>query len=292
MLGRITREAEKLTINGTGIEGVQSLSASYNSVAKPVVNLGINPESLGYGNTAFQYYPEGPQEASLQLNTLMTHFLPIPDDFSNWSSRDPMQNFTGALPFSGIVDHGDKKFYFTEGYLETYSAACSIGEIPQSSTSSVIYGNFGTGAKFDSWSEYDAGATYPSLHVASYGSMEINLDTFTTNRVNSFNVNIATPRLPFYKIGLDEPDGVIAGTPIEVNVNFQIEPDDYEIKNMRLSPGETVFKNTIITLKENNTHNILLRYSFENMLLTSESFNGTSSSNATIDFNLRSFILR
>ena len=79
---------------------------------------------------------------------------------------------------------------------------------------------------------------------------------------------------------------------IEVNVNFQIEADDYEIKNMRLSPGETVFKNTIITLKENNSHNILIRYSFDNMLLSSESFNGSNNSNATVDFNLRSFILR
>ena len=42
MLGRITREAEKLTINGSGIQGIQSLTASYSSVAVPASNLGIN----------------------------------------------------------------------------------------------------------------------------------------------------------------------------------------------------------------------------------------------------------
>ena len=281
MLGRITREAERLTINGSGIQGVQSLTASYNSVARPVSNLGIN---------SIQYYPEGPQQATLEVNTLLTHFLPVPNELSSYKSRDPMQNYTGTLPFSGVVDHGSKKFYFTEGYLETYSATCAIGQIPQSSTSSVIYGNFGTGAQFDSWEQ--TSQTPTSLNVASYGSMEINLDTFTTNRVNSFNVNIATPRLPIYAIGNDEPTGVIAGTPIEVNVNFEIEPDDYEIKNMRLIPDETVFKNTVITLKKNNSHDILLRYSFDDMLLTSESFNATNDSNARINFNLRSFILR
>ena len=281
MLGRITREAERLTINGSGIQGVQSLTASYNSVARPVSNLGIN---------SIQYYPEGPQQATLEVNTLLTHFLPVPSELSSYKSRDPMQNYTGTLPFSGVVDHGSKKFYFTEGYLETYSATCAIGQIPQSSTSSVIYGNFGTDAQFDSWEQ--TSQTPTSLNVTSYGSMEINLDTFVTNRVNSFNVNIATPRLPIYAIGNDEPTGVIAGTPIEVNVNFEIEPDDYEIKNMRLIPDETVFKNTVITLKKNNTHDILLRYSFDDMLLTSESFSANNDSNARINFNLRSFILR
>ncbi len=281
MLGRITREAERLTINGSGIQGVQSLTASYNSVARPVSNLGIN---------SIQYYPEGPQQATLEVNTLLTHFLPVPSELSSYKSRDPMQNYTGTLPFSGVVDHGSKKFYFTEGYLETYSATCAIGQIPQSSTSSVIYGNFGTGAQFDSWEQ--TSQTPTSLNVTSYGSMEINLDTFATNRVNSFNVNIATPRLPIYAIGNDEPTGVIAGTPIEVNVNFEIEPDDYEIKNMRLIPDETVFKNTVITLKKNNSHDILLRYSFDDMLLTSESFSANNDSNARINFNLRSFILR
>ena len=281
MLGRITREAERLTINGSGIQGVQSLTASYNSVARPVSNLGIN---------SIQYYPEGPQQATLEVNTLLTHFLPVPNELSSYKSRDPMQNYTGTLPFSGVVDHGSKKFYFTEGYLETYSATCAIGQIPQSSTSSVIYGNFGTGAQFDSWEQ--TSQTPTSLNVTSYGSMEINLDTFATNRVNSFNVNIATPRLPIYAIGNDEPTGVIAGTPIEVNVNFEIEPDDYEIKNMRLIPDETVFKNTVITLKKNNSHDILLKYSFDDMLLTSESFSANNDSNARINFNLRSFILR
>ena len=283
MLGRITREAEKLTINGSGIQGIQSLSASYNSVAQPTTALGIGG--------LVDYYPQGPQQATLDVNTILTQLLPAPEDgFSDWTSRDIMQNFTGAFPFSGVVDYGEKQFYFTEGYLETYSVNCGIGEIPETSTSSVIYGNFGTGAKFDSWAQ--TSATSPSLNITSYGAMEINLDTFSTNRVNSFNVNIATPRVPLYAIGQDQPTGVIAGTPIEVNVNFELDVDDYEIKSMRLNPDETVFKNTVITLKKNNSHDILLRYDFENMLLTSESFNGGVDSNAKINFNLRSFILR
>jgi len=283
MLGRITREAEKLTINGSGIQGIQSLTASYNSVATPASYLGVDD---------IKYYPQGAQQANLQVNTLLTQFLPVPDEYSTWKSRDPLQNYTGRFPFSGVIDYGEKQFYFTEGYLETYSVNCGVGDIPQASMSSVIYGNFGTGAKFNSWQQYGDGVTTPELNITSYGSMEINLDTFETNRVSSFNVNIAAPRVPLYAIGSDQPTGVEAGSPLEVNVNFELDVDDYEIKDMRLIPDETVFKNTVITLKKNNTHDILIRYSFDDMLLTSESFTAGVDSNARVNFNLRSFILR
>ena len=276
MLGRIRREAESITINGTGIQGVQSVSAQYDSVGAPVRNLGIN---------SISYLPEGPQTATLNVNTLLTYFVS-----PSAPARDPevMQNLTGDAPFSGIVGYGTKNFIFTQGYLETYSVNCSIGEIPQVSTTSVIYGDFGTGTLDNVPVD-----TYPStLSIPSYSSIEINLDTFKTNRVSSFSVDIATPRLPLYVVGSDVPSGVIAGSPVEVNVNFAIEPDDYEIKNMRLVPEETVFQNAIITLKKNNSNTKLLEYSFNDMLLTSESFQGDANSNAMMNFNLRSFILR
>ena len=276
MLGRIRRDAESITINGTGIQGVQSVSANYSSTAQPLRNLGIN---------SIKYAPAGPQTATLDVSNLLINTL---SDSAPATSTEIMQNFTGDIAFSGIVNHGTKNFIFTEGYMETYSVSCAIGEIPQVSTSSVIYGEFGTGILANVPTDND-----PSVvNIPSYSSMEINLDTFNTNRVSSFNVNIATPRLPLYAVGSDVPTGVIAGTPVEVNVNFTIEPDDYELKNMRLVPDQTVFQNTVITLKKNNSNTTLLEYSFNDMLLTSESFQGNANSNAAINFNLRSFILR
>ena len=279
MLGRIRREAEKITINNSGIQGVQSINAQYESVARPLDNLGV---------TEIQYAPQGGQTASLQLNTLLINTLEA--GYSGSYSLDVMQNFTGDIPFSGIIDYGTEKIYFSQGYLETYSVSCGIGEIPQTSTTSTIYGDFGTGVLF---SEYDQSSSLiPSLNIPSYSSMEVNLDEFTTNRMTSFSVDIATPRVPIYTLNADKPNKVIAGTPIEVNVNFSLDIDDYKIKNMRLVPDETIFKNATITLKKNNSDTTLLSYSFDNMLLTSESFQAGVGSNATANFNLRSFILR
>ena len=277
MLGRIRREAEALTINGTGIQGVQSMSAQYSSVgASPLKNLGIDD---------LKYAPEGPQTARLEINTLLTHVLPS----GTAGSLDVMQNFTGDLPFSGVIDYGKKQLYFTDAYLETYGVSCSVGEIPKSVTTSVIYGGFGTGL-FPAWAQ--SSQTSPSLNITSHNSMEINLDEFKTNRVSYFSVELATPRVPIYVVGLDTPTGVIAGTPVEVNVNFSLEVDDYEIKNMRFVPDETTFRNATITLNKNNSTAPLLEYSFDNMLLTSESFSAGQDSNAGVNFNLRTFILR
>ena len=276
MLGRIRREAESITINGTGIQGVQSVSAQYDSVGTPVRNLGIN---------SIKYLPEGPQTATLSVATLLTNLV---SPSASVTSTEVMQNFTGDMAFSGIIGYGAKNFIFTEGFMETYSVSCSIGEIPQVSTTSVIYGEFGTGTL----ANVPVDSSPSTLNIPSYSSMEINLDAFKTNRVNSFSVDIATPRIPLYAVGRDAPTGVIAGTPIEVNVNFSLELDDYEIKNMRLIPDQTVFQDTLITLKKNNSNDTLLEYSFNDMLLTSESFQGEVNSNAMMNFNLRSFILR
>ena len=114
MLGRITREAESLTINGSGIQGIQSVSANYNSNATRIENLGINQ---------IQYYPQGPQEAILQVNTLLTHTL---SPSAPVTSMEMMYNFTGDAPFSGVLEYGSKQFMFTKGYMETYSVACGI----------------------------------------------------------------------------------------------------------------------------------------------------------------------
>ena len=103
MLGRIRREAEKITINGSGIQGVQSISTQYESVARPLDNLGI---------TEIQYAPQGAQTASLQLNTLLTNTLP--SGGAGYTSLDLMQNFTGDIPFSGIIDYGTEKIYFSQ----------------------------------------------------------------------------------------------------------------------------------------------------------------------------------
>ena len=238
MLGRIRREAESITINGSGVQGVQSIGMDYNSVAQPLSSLGIQ------GNNGPVYAPGGPQTASLSINTLFSHKIP---SASNILSENFFLNFTGDLPFSGQVKYGSESFLFKKAYLNSYNVSCAIGEIPQISTSSTVFGELGTGDIVFPTSDPEP----QELAIPGYSSIEINLDEFTTNRVTSFNVGINTPRVPIYALNGDEPTTVIAGNPVNVGVDFSINVDDYEIKNMRFVPNETSFKNTTITLKKN-----------------------------------------
>jgi len=278
MLGRIRREAESITINGSGIQGVQSVGMEYDSVVRPLSSLGIQ------GVNGPVYAPEGPQTASLNVNTLFSHKIP---SSANTLSENFFLNFTGDVPFSGQVKYGTKNFLFKKAYVNNYGVSCAIGQIPQISTNSTVFGELGTGDI-----SFPSDAPSPQeLAIPGYSSIEINLDEFTTNRVNSFDVSISTPRVPIYALNGDEPTAVIAGNPVVVRVNFSLEVDDYEIKNMRFTPNETVFRNTTITLKKNNSDTTLLTYCFDNMLLTAESFNGAVDSNAAVNFSLSSSII-
>ena len=127
MLSRIRREGQKLAINGTGVNGLQSLSFGYDSTAQPILPLGVD---------RVLYAPGSPQTASIQANSLLVY-----DDF--------FLGFTGEHPFSGQVDYKGENIKFTEAYLSSYSTSCAIGEIPSTSMQAEIYGEMGTGNFFD-----------------------------------------------------------------------------------------------------------------------------------------------
>ena len=115
----------------------------------------------------------------MQVNTLLTHTL---SPSAPVTSMEMMNNFTGDAPFSGVLEYVSKQFMFTKGYMETYSVACGIGQIPTISTSSSIYGQFGTGSLTVPVDNYPS-----QINIPSYSSMELKLETFNTNRLLNFD---------------------------------------------------------------------------------------------------------
>ena len=267
MLSRIRREGQKLAINGTGVNGLQSLSFGYDSTAQPILPLGVD---------RVLYAPGSPQTASIQANSLLVY-----DDF--------FLGFTGEHPFSGQVDYKGENIKFTEAYLSSYSTSCAIGEIPSTSMQAEIYGEMGTGNFFDfgTPSAHDT-----TLNIPGYNSIDINLDEFTTNRVSSYSVDIQTPRTPIYDFAGRTPAEVVSDSPLDVTLQFNIQPDDYEIKNMRFVPEETVFRDVSLIINENSKNNSMQSFSFNNMLLVSEQYQINTESTASIAFTLKGTIFR
>tara|TARA_B100000085_G_scaffold247528_1_gene241953 strand:+ start:300 stop:1103 length:804 start_codon:yes stop_codon:yes gene_type:complete len=267
MLSRIRREEQKLAVNGTGVNGVQSLNFGYESTAQPI-------STLGHKNMI--YAPSSPQTASISAESLLVY-----DDF--------FLEFTGAIPFSGQIDYKNKKVQFTEAYLSSYSSSCSVGEIPTLGMQAEVYGELGTGEFFtpSSSSPHDT-----TIQTAGYNSINIDLDEFNTNRVISYSLDIQTPRTPIYDFAGRTPAEVVSDSPLDVTLQFNIHPDDYEIKNMRFVPEETVFRDVSLTINENSKNNSMQSFSFNNMLLVSEQYQINTESTASIAFTLKGTIFR
>ena len=267
MLSRIRREGQKLAVNGTGVNALQSLSFGYETTAVPISTLGLEKVIFA---------PNSPQSASIQGNSLMVY-----DDF--------FVGFTGELPFSGQVEYKNEKVKFTEAYLTSYSSSCSIGEIPSTSMSAEIYGEMGTGnyVDFDSITPHDT-----DLKIAGYNSINIDLDEAASNRVNSYSIDIQSPRTPVYAFNDKTPSEVVSDSPLNVTLQFSIDADDYKIKNMRFVPEETVFKNVNVEINKNNSTENIKTFSFNNMLLVSEQYQSDNNGNVKIDFTLVGTILR
>ena len=267
MLSRIRREGQKLAVNGTGVNALQSLSFGYETTAAPISTLGLEKVI---------YAPNSPQTASIQANSLMVY-----DDF--------FVGFTGELPFSGQIEYKNEKVEFTEAYLTSYSSSCSIGEIPSTSMSAEIYGEMGTGnyVDFDSITPHDT-----ELKIAGYNSISIDLDEAVSNRVNSYSIDIQSPRTPVYAFNDKTPSEVVSDSPLNVTLQFSIDADDYKIKNMRFVPEETVFKNVNVEINKNNSAENIKTFSFDNMLLVSEQYQSDNNGNVEIDFTLVGTILR
>ena len=267
MLSRIRREGQKLAVNGTGINAVQSLSFGYESTAQPITTLGLNK---------VVYAPGAPQTASIQANSLMVY-----DDF--------FIQFTGELPFSGQVDYKDQNVKFTEAYLTSYSSSCSIGEIPSLGMGADIYGEMGTGdyLNFETITPHDT-----ELKIAGYNSININLDEFNTNRVNSYSLDIQTPRTAVYAFNDKTPSEVVSESPLDITMQFSIDADDYKIKNIRFVPEETSFRNVSISINKNNSTENIKTFSFRNMLLVSEQYQSDMNGSVQISFVLKGTVLR
>ena len=105
-------------------------------------------------------------------------------------------------------------------------------------------------------------------------------------------MDIQTPRTPVYAFNDKIPSEVVSDSPLDVTLQFSIEPDDYKIKNIRFVPEETVFRNVNIEINKNNSTENIKTFSFNNMLLVSEQYQSDNNTNVQINFTLKGTILR
>lgn len=279
--GRITRENQHFFLGNIELPGLQSVEMNYSINAKPIKHLGQNG--------TVNYVPAGAQVGDVSLSAYLI-------------SDDQIINYTGLNGVNGYLlqnqTNTGSNFSFTSGYLTSYVSKCAIGQIPQIDAQFKVLGNIGriNGSEsqdvVNNFTYFQGNNSNLLLKVPGPGSININIDDFTTNRVNSYSLGITIDRHPFYILGQRNPNKVEINWPIQVEGKFQIEVNDYTPFTIKNYPMTLRSKNLTITISDYNTNNTISTFSFNNVKLMSEAYRMTENANAVIDITYKTFLNR
>jgi len=273
-LYKLTREDQHFFINTGEVFGVQSVSADFSN---PVQTL----EFIGMDNGSF--IPAGPRNGSFTVS----QFLITDESFLQ---------YTGESAFSGylIKSRNDftQNFGFKSGYMTSYRVSCAIGGIPEISVGIEAFDKVGNIPTGEIPIDIKNASSSFDLKVADPGSVELSLNEFNTNRCSSFEINIDCPREPYYVLGQYQPKEVISRYPFPVSIDFTLEVDDYSGQNNFDYPCSKQVEDLTITLKDLETQQNLVSYSFANMTKVSESISSETTTNVSVKLAYRGYISR
>jgi hypothetical protein len=114
------------------------------------------------------------------------------------------------------------------------------------------------------------------------GSISLNLDTFQTNRVQSFQINVQSQKVPIYNMGSRAPQRVDIVYPIDVNCQFTFDVGNYESVQTYDLPETPMVENLTAIINDYKTDENIVTYNFNNLNLLSETYGMSADGNATV----------
>jgi len=224
MKGGITNNEQQFYLNGANLSGILSVNGGY------TVNYSaINTIGVGYNKQVMAQVPNGQVTVSKYL-----------------LYNEPFLNYTGekadktASSLAGSIHYNNRCIGFTKGYLTSFSLSCSVGEVPKTSASIQVFGDFGKSLS------NSGNAPRPYVSVPQIKDISLTCNGSTTNRITSFDYQINCPKKPIYALqnapasGPTGPSGptnqisyipveVLAEMPIEINASVNMDIDDYQV---------------------------------------------------------------
>lgn len=327
---------QKFFINGTQLSGVQSVNGSYAISEKPINVLGWGHVNANFYETAsyitqadgvsfilddggFKMLQEATcVEGEVQTTpSLMALDGPLEGQFSVNSalvSEDFFLQFTGDVPFTGSINHGRKYFGFYNGYITSHSVACSVGQIPTTSTSIKVFGDIGGSPDYfqvqdsdgiflqedgsfgiateDSVSDQNYNASgsnsFPTIKVPNQGSIIVECAGATTDRVTSFNHAIDVPIAPIYTVGSSVAAQVDVVWPISTTTSFSLDIDKYNYNRLRAYLTSPTVQD--IAIKINDCFGSPIQnYIVKDARLISEQMDATTEGRLTVNLEYKSY---
>jgi hypothetical protein len=260
MFGATLNHEARVYVSQQELSGIQSATlSSANGVA--IGNL--------VGLESGVSYLDGPFQGQFSLNRLMVY-------------DDPIWDYTGTNPASGSIHHGDIKYGFEGAYLSSYSINAAVGSLPKVNASFDVYGLISSGISAC------GDVAHPIIDIPTQGSISINCDHISTNRVIGFDYSATIKRNPIYVFGasnLAAANDVDTIYPIQYNAQIQIEIDDAEISGSQALPILSLDTATL-TIKGRNG-NLLGTYDIPNATLVGESISATSNGVMVMNLNYK-----
>lgn len=256
----------RIFIDATEVHGVQSTSFGF---SQPNINKQI------LGGQGFELWPNGPQVASLSVNSLLI-------------SKDLFYRYVSELPyllnFYAILNrqNSNNNINLSTGYLTSYGVSCSVGEIPSINASFEFLGDFSKNVQNADTNLIAANSVFDSgIYQAAASSINVSVDGQRLQTV-SFSADLRINRQDAYKIGSRNATSNVIW-PIDVTCQFSIPSNLYSTYGLKAFPGRQDKQTINISIKSLKDDTSVASYQFEEMVRVEESFNTSLSSAPTVD---------
>jgi len=251
-------ENQNFYLNDSLVSGIKSFNVGIDLKVIPQISI----------NDSINYTKDGLPVAEFDLSYIL-------------SDSDRFLPYTGINSFSGRVEYGDRYVTFTDGYLTNYSLNYRLGEYPTVDIKGVIFNWPGSQISFS-----PKPINLNTFNVGDPFFIDTNIGIFTTNRLQSFGINIDVNRIPNYTIGNYLPDTVYIQYPIkqEVNLDFSASNNLATISNTQNLPnsGYITPASQYISIKKYQSDSNLATFNF--VYLTAN-INSSLSSDREATFN-------
>ena len=288
---KLSRGQQHVFLGYTEVSGVQNIDVNFSTPEEQIAYIGMG-----------KHYqkPMGPRGGNVRIQSF---FL----------GDDHFIDLTGDAGFNGYVVQSAQStgnnFGFESGYLTQYSQRCTLGEVPQLAAQFTVFGRVGELHQADSLlvsgdleGIYDeTGPTY-DLHNINAGSIELDFGTsagdFERDRLTSYQLDIACPRQPYYRLGGYYPSQIDTQYPIQATlaVSFDVSHitpmNNYEQPCNLYGQGTNQLDEVTLKLKDFTTDETVKSYTFTKFRFMGQNYSVNAAGAPTIELQYRTLILK
>ena len=226
---------------------------------------GINTVDLSYSNNANIAKPLGYSRGIMTHSADSQKTMSISRDYVFGS--DSLLKYTGDLNLSGSIHYENSSYGFKTGYMTEYMVNIAVGSPPKVNANFVIFGEMKSGVTAS------GSISHPAIFLPKQGSMTIQSDNSSSNRVVGFDYSVKMNRKPIYTIGSQLPVTIKLIPPLEYSAAVQIEVDDAFMENSQKFIGQKQDKIVSFSLP---TGDGSISYAIPNASLVSEQLSASA----------------